>query len=132
MAVTLQGTQIVFNDGSTQASGISNEFGGVGTYGMFICANTADVGIGGTVAGSSLRYGFSGNVNTTPGWSGGVSPNGLFGGRSRAPAGGYDGGGSSLSGTWRKMSAGGTFYSFPDGYGGTVYYWMVAFWVRIA
>lgn len=79
MTITVGGTAITFNDGTTQstAGGTVNttnvlaatagaSVGAVGTYAfMRITASTGNINPGGTLAGSSLRYGAQNGGSTT-------------------------------------------------------------------
>ncbi len=108
MAVTVRGTDILFNDGTTQstaATADSRDFGGVGSYAILMNAVNSDLAVGGTISGSSLRYNYSGG--------------GTFGGHTTSNA-SYSGGGSSVGGTWRKMSSGASYAI--DSYGSRSYY----------
>lgn len=121
MAATLNGNGIVFGDGTTQNTAALNnvrDFGGVGSYAVLMRVTNNNLGAeGSTVAGSELRY----NWPTTD----------TFTSHTRNGANAYAAGGTALSGTWRKMSAGPTYYLFPidksQGYG-----WAPHLYVRIA
>lgn len=112
MPVTVRGTDILFNDGTTQstAAAVSTAFDGVGSYAILMMAANTNLATGGTIAGSSLRYDSSQSQdlkNTgTPFYA-------LY--RNAAGNSTYTFGGSAVSGTWRKMSPGSTY--FVDGYG---------------
>lgn len=129
MAVTVSGTSITFNDAtvqSTAASSTSTNFGDVGTYAVLMMAVNNNLATGGTISGSSLRYNETSN-------SGGVSDSSVpfIGARLRSSSSSYDGGGTALAGTWRKMSTGSTYRSFVL-CGSTDYYWYRALYIRIS
>lgn len=124
MPVTVGGTGITFNNGTVQttaASSPSTDFGAVGTYVVAVSTQSSNLATGGTIAGSNLRY----DNNWTS----------FVGGVSRTNNSTFPGGGTALSGTWRKMSSGISFTSsFEDnGYGGTTtYYWLQGLYVRVS
>jgi hypothetical protein len=114
--------------------GPSTDFGGVGSYAILLRPINNTLGVGGTEAGSNLRYNWAVNVPT-----GGVATDTSLhtGGRYRVYESGYDGGGTALSGTWRRMDGAGiTFFSVtstdPKGGTSTVYYWLPSLYVRIS
>lgn len=121
---------ITFGDATTQttaATATSTAFGAVGTYGCFMNAGNADISIGGTIAGSSLRYGYTTNQQYVSGTQ--YPPQ--FGGRYRIYNSSYDGGGTSVSGTWRRMDSNPVYAATFDGCG-TIYSWGVGLFVRIS
>jgi hypothetical protein len=80
--------------------------GDIGSYAVLMIATNTDVAAGSTVAGSDLRYGWTPNA-------GAIAQNGFADfstnrGNSSAT---YNGGGTALSGTWRKVSSGKTYFS---------------------
>jgi hypothetical protein len=102
---------ITFGDSTTQstaATATSTALDGIGTYSILIMAADNNLAIGSTIAGSSLRYNYTSNG---PGSQTGVSSTT----QSRSVQGGtYDGGGTSLSGTWRRMNSGTIFTTTFD------------------
>jgi hypothetical protein len=95
MAITVSGTTITFNDGTTQSTAASSgapttaqvlnatagaSVGAVGTYGFFYTTAVSVVSPGGTIAGSNLSYsgGFSGGNTFSPGAGGGGAPAGTW------------------------------------------------------
>lgn len=107
--------------------------GDIGSYAVLIIATNTDVAVNSTVAGSDLRYGWT--PNTTVGVTGTFFPS--FGANRHRTSTTYDGGGTSLSGTWRKMSTGNTYgsYTVPSGPccpPATYYAWGAALYVRIS
>ena len=72
MAVTVRGTDILFNDGTTQSTaagaGVPSSFGAVGTVALLCYFGTANLAAGDSVAGSDLRY--STGRSFTPTYSG--------------------------------------------------------------
>jgi hypothetical protein len=103
--------------------------GDIGSYAVLIIATNTNVAVGSTVAGSDLRYGWTPNqgpLSVTGTYS-------AYGANRLSVTGTYNGGGTSLSGTWRKMSTGATYASFTDPCTGvTTYYWLAALYVRIS
>lgn len=96
MPVSINNTQIVFNDSTTQSTSAtfnSTDFGGVGSYALLINTANSNTPAGGTQAGSTLRINYSNNLGTPP-----------AGGHYNATGNFYNGGGTAQSGTWRKMS----------------------------
>lgn len=132
MPTTLRNTDILFNDGTTQstaATAASTAFGAIGTYAVLMMAANTNLATGSTIAGSSLRYDFTANAayeyldtfaNSAP-----------FLSRRLQTSSSYAGGGTSLSGTWRKMSSGVTYGSVTN-CGLTSYGFWEALYVRIS
>ncbi len=133
MPTTLRNTDILFNDATTQSTaftGIPTTFGAVGTYAVLMMGVNTNLATDGTIAGSSLRYNFTPNsAASTLGGSANSAP--FLGRRIRSNNSTYDGGGTALSGTWRKMSSGVTFASV-SGCCSTDYCWWEALYVRIS
>ena len=107
-----------------QTGAITNTtLGVIGSYACLMNTVTSVLSIGSTIAGSSLRY----NGSTAGSSSGNI--------RSRiagyiTTAGAYDGGGTSLSGTWRKMDDGVIFNGIPQGL--CENYFAYALYVRVS
>ena len=80
---------------------VFTDAGSIGSIGVYMIATASDYAYGATIAGSNLRYNFS--PNSSGGY--GYTP---FAGI-RVTGGAYDGGGTSLSGTWRKMNTGSSY-----------------------
>jgi hypothetical protein len=129
MPVTVRGTDILFNDNTTQSTAAgatpSTNLDGIGSYAVLINATESDLAQGGTRAGSLLRANFSTN-------SGILLTNQCFIGVREAYNAGYNGGGSSLSGTWRKMSNGQIYAQTTDEYGTVIRRYGQALYVRIS
>jgi hypothetical protein len=88
-------------------------------------ANNALRAADSTVAGSSLRY------NPTSGITAGQTPFSIIHYQVNNSA--YGGGGTALSGTWRKMGFGNVYVVNTDSCSGqTFYYWYSGLYVRIA
>jgi hypothetical protein len=140
MPVTVRNTDILFNDGSTQSTAAGAvttaavlnatagaSFGGVGTYAVLMMAANTNLAAGATIAGSSLRdVGIGGQTQLSTPYNGGQTVSG--------PS--YPFGGTAMSGTWRKMSAGVTHgtYAVPAAYGTmtTAWAWAYALYLRIS
>lgn len=97
--------------------------GNIGSYAVLMYAGTSNIAQGSTVAGSDLRYGYT---VSSSGYVDSIAvlvpyltyyANGL---------GYYLGGGTALTGTWRKMSNGASYASSGS------YYWLPGLYVRIA
>lgn len=128
MPVTVRGTDILFNDGSTQSTAAvaSTTFGAVGSYAVLLNAVNSDLAVGGTIAGSSLRH--SVNMNTSVS-SAPVNLNPfdrLY--RNTAGSATFSFGGTAVSGTWRKMSSGPTYLVDENG----IANWGWALYVRVS
>lgn len=122
MAVTVGGTSITFNDGTTQSTAAGAvtttavlnatagaSLGAVGTYAFLGETTSTTTTAGSTRAGSSLMY--AGLLSTIP-----------FSGTAVA-ANNFIGNGGTPAGTWRAM--GRCNYGDPDAYGATL-------WLRIS
>jgi len=102
----------------------------IGSYGVFYYAGNTNIATGGTSAGSDLRYGAAGSSGNTTTILGDLSP---FGGRrNQLNNSTFGGGGTALSGTWRRMSTGSTTYASAPECGNTRYFWYQHLWVRIS
>jgi len=105
----------------------STDFGGIGSYAVLQNASNSNIAVGGTILGANLRYLYSVSGSTSYGGSpfcGYFSQNGNST---------YGGGGTALSGTWRKMSSGDTFDTFQLNPGDPInYIWIPALYVRIS
>jgi hypothetical protein len=131
MPVTVRNTDILFNDGTTQttaAGAIPTDFGAVGTYAVLMMAANNNLATNGTIAGSSLRFNYSANSSSLSS-GGNHSP---FQGSVFHTVNSYNGGGTSVSGTWRKMSTGQTYRQNSDAYGNLSWNWQLALYVRIS
>jgi len=108
-----------------QTGAITNTtFDSIGSCAILVSAQTSDTAVGGTIAGSSLRYSLS-----TSNGNGGPGGLGFFGYVSNTNS--YGGGGTAVSGTWRKMYGGinwNTVATCP----GDNYYFYSALWVRVS
>jgi hypothetical protein len=110
---------------SAAAPTTSTDFGAIGTYAVLMMGVNTNLALNGTIAGSSLRYNWTANARPT-----GVSAYDNFA-SARVNQGSYNGGGTSLSGTWRKLSTGTTYFTYVD-CGITYVYWCLALYVRIS
>ena len=107
-----------------QTGAITNTtFDSIGSCAILVSAQTSDTAVAGTIAGSSLRYNLS-NLNS--GTSGSLAFGFIIQNSNT-----YNGGGTSVSGTWRKMS-GGPNYAVIVGCTDTYYYFMASLWVRVS
>lgn len=97
----------------------STAFDGVGSYAILMNAANSDLAVGGTIAGSSLRYGYAGS-----GSIGGAT-------RQQVNISTYNGGGSAVSGTWRKMNSGSSYFVTTE-CTNTLYHFVTHLYVRIS
>lgn len=119
----------------------STNFGDIGTYAVLINVSTTNLAVNGTIAGSSLRHSWTGgqypitqNINGYLPWAW-ISTYSEFERKWISASSTYGGGGTALSGTWRKLSSGLTYHgeNFSTGYGWQMYYfWSPALYVRIS
>ena len=162
MSITISGSSVTFNDGSTQTTTANGQsYDSIGSTILAIYTPASSISADTNVAGSNLRFKPTSTYphNTTDIWSlpatslqsygwlglgsgGGAFSNsgamwsfsGQSGGNStyRDTAAAYlAGGGSSLSGTWKKLSSPPTYVSSSYSYG-TAYYWFPALFRRIS
>lgn len=133
MAVTIYGDRINFNGNGDQYLGHESSHGGIGTSIPAVNANAVTYYAGDTIAGSNLRYNW-GTQNVSTANSTGF----MYGTSHGYPTNpNYDNGGTSLSGTWRKMGGGPSFvayYTPAVGYTPphTGYAWTNQLWMRIS
>jgi hypothetical protein len=160
MPISVQGTQITFNDGTNQTTAFTGSGGvtslngqtgaitntGLDNIGSYVAAiyalnfpsscssYSSRYTVGNTIAGSSLRYNYTPNDPSVQ--TNGNSLLGLGGSRAGSGAGpnlsvSYPGGGSSLSGTWRCM--GQDLKYFNNNFDCTSRaVWAPGLWVRIS
>lgn len=103
--------------------------GDIGSYAVLIIATNTNVAAGSTVAGSDLRHSWTPNTGVVNATTNGYSAYGANRSNSSAS---YNGGGTSLTGTWRKVSTGATYGTITVCCVGTTFYWMAALYVRIS
>ena len=108
-------------NGQTGAVTTTN-FDGIGSCAILVSAQTSDTAVGGTIAGSSLRY----NLSTINAGRGTLSF-GFINGVSNS----YGGGGTAVSGTWRKMAGGENWLTVATCPGDN-YYFYATLWMRIS
>ena len=107
-----------------QTGAITNTtFDSIGSCAILVSAQTSDTAVAGTIAGSSLRY----NLSTLNNGNNGSLSFGYVIQNSNS----YGGGGTAVSGTWRKMS-GGPNYAVVVGCSDTYYYFTSSLWVRVS
>jgi hypothetical protein len=141
MPITVSGTSITFNDATTQTTAFTGggvtslngqtgaitntDLGSIGSYAILGNAQNANLSMGDTRAGSSLRYNvnYTTQVNQTLYMFSPVVQ--------RQDNSNYPGGGTSLSGTWRKLMDT-TVYRQFDACEGTAYLWAPCLYVRIS
>lgn len=92
---------------------VTTGLGDIGSVAVLMIATNTNVAVGSTVAGSDLRYGWTPNFGamTYTGFTDFAANRG----NSSAT---YNGGGTSLTGTWRKVSSGNTYFSSGGSYAG--------------
>lgn len=129
---------VLVSDGTTWTSGTGTSVNGqtgaivltnagdIGSIGVFQNSGNSDVAYGATIAGSTLRHSDSTNNSSVLNQG---SP--FYAGYSNTNNASYGGGGTSLSGTWRKLSSGAIFYSYVA-CGDTVRVWMRGLYIRVS
>lgn len=132
MAVTVGGTAITFNDGTTQttAAGGAPAFGAIGSVqALMIRANT-DLATNSTIAGSSLSYNYTATANASvPEIMGGnYTP---LGSCRQQVNNSSNTSGTALSGTWRRLDTGRIYGSYGTCCG-TAYNWGIGLFIRIS
>ena len=92
---------------------VTTGLGDIGSVAVLMIATNTNVAVGSTVAGSDLRYGWTPNFGamTYTGFTDFAANRG----NSSAT---YNGGGTSLTGTWRKVSSGNTYFASGGSYAG--------------
>jgi len=83
---------------------VTTTFGNIGSVAVLMIATNTNLAVDATVAGSDLRYGWTSNLGTLI--NGGFLDFGTNLGNTTAT---YNGGGTALTGTWRKISQGNTY-----------------------
>jgi hypothetical protein len=124
---------------------VTTGLGDIGSVAVLMIATNTNVAVGSTVAGSDLRYGWNSNFGAMA--YGGLTDFAANRGNSSAT---YNGGGTSLTGTWRKVSSGNTYFSSGGSYVGigivycgcvpilvsqissSPYVWAAALYVRVS
>jgi hypothetical protein len=122
---TSGGAGVTSLNGQTGAVVLTNA-GDIGSIGVFQNSGNSDVAYGATIAGSTLRHSDSTNNSSVLNQG---SP--FYAGYSNTNNASYGGGGTSLSGTWRKLSSGAIFYSYVA-CGDTVRVWMRGLYIRVS
>jgi len=112
-------------NGQTGAVVLTNA-GDIGSIGVFQNSGNADLAYAATIAGSTLRYGHSNNGGATN-----PSSPSFTGYRQRQNTNSYDGGGTSLSGTWRKLATE-KIYATQVNCCGNLYAWYHSLYIRIS
>ena len=122
---TSGGAGVTSLNGQTGAV-VLTDAGNIGSIGVFMNGGNTDVGYGSTIAGSSLRYNYT--TNSGAGRTGNPFYN-LYQSTNNAS---YGGGGTSLSGTWRKLSSGEVYMQYPNACGDTQREWNQALYIRVS
>ena len=130
---------VLVSDGTTWTSGTGTSVNGqtgaivltnagdIGSIGVFQNSGNSDVAYGATIAGSTLRH--SDTINSGGPVTATNTP--FYGVYLTANNASYGGGGTSLSGTWRKVSTGSIFYSQVL-CGDTYRYWLRGLYIRVS
>jgi len=127
MGLSISGTTLTFNDATTMttaATATSTAFDGIGTYAILMIATENNLATGSTIAGSSLRYNYTANSSN-------AAQDSSTWGFVYATNTTYNGGGSSASGTWRRMNSARVFFQFTNCCG-TIRAYGTALYVRIS
>lgn len=110
---------------TSASNGSPVEFLGVGSVALLMPVSTTTIGFGDTVNGGDLRYNYTANANAMD--AQGIVP---FTSSYVNTSATYAGGGTSVSGTWRKISSGSTY--FVTTYDGTTKcWWIPALFMRV-
>jgi len=120
---TSGGAGVTSLNGQTGAVVLTN-VGDIGSIGVFMNSANADLAYGATIAGSTLRYDETTNSSAPMG----ASPFYFFYQVNNAN---YGGGGTALTGTWRKLNTGSIFTSTTCGSDTTRSY-MRALYIRVS
>jgi hypothetical protein len=124
---------------------VTTGLGDIGSVAVLMIATNTNVAVGSTVAGSDLRYGWTPNFGamTYPNFTDFAANRGNISAT-------YNGGGTSLTGTWRKVSSGNTYFASGGSYAGVnlvsgccgsfqvvqvfsaAYVWAAALYVRVS
>jgi hypothetical protein len=123
---TSGGAGVTSLNGQTGAVVLTNA-GDIGSIGVFQNSGNSDVAYGATIAGSTLRH--SDTINSGGPVTATNTP--FYGVYLTANNASYGGGGTSLSGTWRKVSTGSIFYSQVL-CGDTYRYWLRGLYIRVS
>lgn len=123
---TSGGAGVTSVNGQTGAVVLTNA-GDIGSIGVFQNSGNSDVAYGATIAGSTLRH--SDTVNSGGPVTATNTP--FYGNYLTANNASYGGGGTALSGTWRKVSTGSIFYSQVL-CGDTYRYWLRGLYIRVS
>ena len=123
---TSGGAGVTSLNGQTGAVVLTNA-GDIGSIGVFQNSGNTDVTYGSTIAGSTLRH--SDTINSGGPVTATNTP--FYGVYLTANNASYGGGGTSLSGTWRKVSTGSIFYSQVL-CGDTYRYWLRGLYIRVS
>lgn len=128
MSITIYGDRINYNGYGDQYIALGSGFGDIGCYVSAVNVDGVNYTPGQTIAGSSLRYSYT-------------ATSGFANFYQNAPNSSWNGGGSSLSGTWRKMSTGTSYSStgiyvpaqgYSPAYTYTQYLWATHLWMRVS
>jgi hypothetical protein len=123
---TSGGAGVTSLNGQTGAV-VTTNFDAIGSCAILLSAQTSDTAVGGTIAGSSLRYSITTGIQGSgPGGTG----LGYFGYVNTSNS--YGGGGTAVTGTWRKMYGMANYAVASIGCGAFQYYFYSALWVRIS
>ena len=105
---------------------VLTDAGSIGSIGTFGNAAQSDLAYSSTTAGSNLRY------NTTN-FGSGFTNNSPFAGVNQTVNSGYTGGGTALSGTWRKLSTGAVYNAGVCSCSGATFrYFYNALYIRVS
>ena len=103
---------------------VLTDAGSIGSIGVFMNSGNSDLAYSSTIAGSTLRF----NENTNSGGSAGQAP---FYNYFQINNANYGGGGSGLSGTWRKLNSG-SIFTTQTACGDTTRNYMRALYIRVS
>jgi hypothetical protein len=120
------------NTGTNEQNWVLGRYAGaqfevVGSYAVLMSSQRSNIAENATVAGSVLRKNASSTHIVNPS----VNPTVIYA-PLRRNKGTYNGGGTALSGTWRKMDASPSYTTAPDGYSAPFDQYGYALYLRIS
>ena len=111
---------------------VTTNAGEIGSIGLFMNATSSTLAYSSTRAGSDLRYNYTGNNGAGSPSPFNTSATAVSAVRTRNDTNSYDGGGTSLSGTWRKLDSTAAWGSLDVGCGTMQYRWFPNLYVRVS
>lgn len=136
MPITVGGTTITFNDGTTQttAAGGAPAFGAVGSVLPLMNRSNSSPATGGTIAGSSLSYNYqttNAGATVVSSLNGNVPGASSICGTRAQQNNSSNTSGTTVSGTWMRLDSGVIYASYGNCCG-TAYIWGVGLFQRVS